>query len=210
MFDLADIQAESGCDPTKPGESPFKDYCGRLVALELPAGRYEIYWFRTETGNVYFAPTNHAFADPTRPIRSQGFQPSKGGIRIGDDVWIGANTVLLDGASIGDGCVIGAASLVRGELPAFCLVTEVLAPGLLVVKHSRGDETEKFVNVAVLQGDDVRLGGAQPAQADRAHSEPVFGDRRQQRDGAAEQDREEVEGDGAEQDRDDEPGTSIH
>jgi hypothetical protein len=43
------------------------------------------------------------------------------------------------------------------DLPAFCFVLEVIAPGLLVVKHSRGEETEKFVNVAVLQGDEVKI-----------------------------------------------------
>ncbi len=71
--------------------------------------------------NCTLAPTNHAFADPDRPIREQGFQPSRGGIVIGDDVWIGANCVLLDGTTIGNGSVIGAASLLRGTLPAFCL-----------------------------------------------------------------------------------------
>jgi hypothetical protein len=43
------------------------------------------------------------------------------------------------------------------RLPPFCLVLEVIAPGLLVVKHSRGGESEKFVNVAVLQGDQVKV-----------------------------------------------------
>jgi virginiamycin A acetyltransferase len=77
--------------------------------------------------NCTFAPTNHAFADPDRLIREQGFQPSKGGICIGDDVWIGANTVLVDGTRIGDGSVIGAASLVRGTLPKFCIAFGVPA-----------------------------------------------------------------------------------
>ncbi|MGE4048679.1 MAG: acyltransferase [Acetobacteraceae bacterium] len=71
--------------------------------------------------NCTFAPTNHAFADPARPIRCQGFQPSRGGIVIEDDVWIGANTVLVDGARVSHGSVIGAASLVRGTLPPFCI-----------------------------------------------------------------------------------------
>ena len=71
--------------------------------------------------NCTFAATNHAFADPDRLIRAQGFQPSRGGIVIGDDVWIGANCVLVDGAVIGRGSVIGAGSLVRGRLPPFCL-----------------------------------------------------------------------------------------
>jgi hypothetical protein len=36
-------------------------------------------------------------------------------------------------------------------------VLEVVAPGLLVVKHSRDEESEKFVNVAVLQGDEIKI-----------------------------------------------------
>jgi virginiamycin A acetyltransferase len=71
--------------------------------------------------NCTLAPVDHEFADPDRPIRAQGFRPSRGGIVIGDDVWIGANCVLLDGARIGRGSVIGAASLVRGALPDDCI-----------------------------------------------------------------------------------------
>jgi len=41
-------------------------------------------------------------------------------------------------------------------IPLFCFVLEVAAPGLLVVKHHRG-ETGKFVNVAVLEGDQVKV-----------------------------------------------------
>jgi len=37
------------------------------------------------------------------------------------------------------------------------LVLEVAAPGLLVVKHHRGDEWGKFVNVAVLEGDVLKI-----------------------------------------------------
>lgn len=71
--------------------------------------------------NCTLAPCDHEFADPARPIRAQGFRPSRGGIDIGDDVWIGANTVLLDGTRIGPGSIIGAASLVRGPLPGGCI-----------------------------------------------------------------------------------------
>jgi hypothetical protein len=49
------------------------------------------------------------------------------------------------------------------KLPGYCLVLEVIAPGLLVVKHSRGGE-EKFVNVAVLQGDEVKIIDEQAAR----------------------------------------------
>src|SRR5207248_547033 len=50
-------------------------------------------------------------------------------------------------------CVWGATR----NLPAFCFVLEVIAPGLLVIKHSRGDDSGKFVNVAVLQGDEIKI-----------------------------------------------------
>jgi len=71
--------------------------------------------------NCTLAPTNHEFRDPDRPIRAQGFMPSRGGIVIEDDVWIGANCVLLDGAILRRGCVIAAASVVRDERPAFSI-----------------------------------------------------------------------------------------
>jgi virginiamycin A acetyltransferase len=69
--------------------------------------------------NCTFAATNHAFDDIDRPMRTQGFQPSRGGIVVEDDVWIGANCVLLDGAYIERGCVIAAGSVVRTRLAAF-------------------------------------------------------------------------------------------
>jgi hypothetical protein len=39
----------------------------------------------------------------------------------------------------------------------WCLVLEVAAPGLLVIKHHRGDESGKFTNVAVLEGDLIKI-----------------------------------------------------
>jgi hypothetical protein len=44
-----------------------------------------------------------------------------------------------------------------GAIPALCFVLEVAGPGLLVVKHHRGEEAGKFVNVAVLEGDQIKL-----------------------------------------------------
>jgi hypothetical protein len=42
-------------------------------------------------------------------------------------------------------------------IPALSMVVEVAAPGLLVVKHHRGDESGKFVNIAVLEGDQIKV-----------------------------------------------------
>lgn len=71
--------------------------------------------------NCTFAPVNHAYQDKQRRINQQGFSPGKGGIVIEDDVWIGANCVILDGAILRQGCVIGAGSVVRTEVAAFSI-----------------------------------------------------------------------------------------
>jgi hypothetical protein len=42
-------------------------------------------------------------------------------------------------------------------IPRYSCVVEVSEPGLLVVKHHRGDVHAKFVNLAVLQGDQVKV-----------------------------------------------------
>ena len=69
--------------------------------------------------NCTIAPVNHQVKDPNMKINEQGHAISKGGIIIEDDVWIGANVVLLDGAIIGKGTVIAAGSLVRGKCEAY-------------------------------------------------------------------------------------------
>lgn len=69
--------------------------------------------------NCTLAATNHEFSDPDLRIRDQGFQPSRGGIIIEDDVWLGANVVVLDGSVIGRGAVIAAGSVVIGTVEPY-------------------------------------------------------------------------------------------
>ena len=45
-------------------------------------------------------------------------------IKIGDDVWVGANCVILKGVTIGDHAVIAAGSVVRKDVPADCIYYE--------------------------------------------------------------------------------------
>jgi len=71
--------------------------------------------------NCTLAPVNHEYRSRHKTIREQRFGPNKGGILIEDDVWIGAGCVLLDGSILRRGCVIGAMSLVRGEIPAYSI-----------------------------------------------------------------------------------------
>ena len=46
---------------------------------------------------------------------------SKGPIIIGNDVWLGANSVVLSNITIGDGVVVGAGSVVNKDLPDYAI-----------------------------------------------------------------------------------------
>lgn len=46
---------------------------------------------------------------------------SRGAITIGNDVWIGTHVVVVSGAKIGDGAIIGANSVVTGEIPPYAI-----------------------------------------------------------------------------------------
>ena len=61
-------------------------------------------------------PANHAIERTNMVIRKQGFMPSKGGVVVEDDVWIGAGCVILDGSHIESGVVVAAGSVVSGRL----------------------------------------------------------------------------------------------
>lgn len=63
--------------------------------------------------NVTITPTGHP-VDPT--LRKPGTQFSIP-VRIGNNVWIGSNAVILPGVTIGDNSVIGAGSVVTHDIP---------------------------------------------------------------------------------------------
>ena len=62
---------------------------------------------------------DHAFSDPERPIYDQGVK--RGGIVIGNDVWIGTNAIVLDGVEVGDGAIIGAGAVVTRDVPPLAI-----------------------------------------------------------------------------------------
>lgn len=43
-------------------------------------------------------------------------------VEIGDDVWIGCNSIILKGVKIGEGCIVAAGSVVTKDIPPFSLV----------------------------------------------------------------------------------------
>ena len=51
-----------------------------------------------------------------------GYSSFENPLKIGNDVWIGCNSVILRGVKIGDGAVIGASAVVTKDVPAYSIV----------------------------------------------------------------------------------------
>lgn len=61
------------------------------------------------------------------PFAAQPGTLSRGATRIGENCWIGAGVVVMDGASTGSHCVVGASAVVTGVLPGDCVATGIPA-----------------------------------------------------------------------------------
>ena len=75
--------------------------------------------------NITVTALNHNYSDPDILIDKQGFTTSA--IKISDDVWIGANAVILPGVTIGRHSVIAAGAVVTRDVLPNSLVAGVPA-----------------------------------------------------------------------------------
>jgi len=78
---------------------------------------------------------NHNFSEPGLRIDEQGIITSP--VVIADDVWIGANAVILPGVSIGRHAVVAAGAVVTKDVPAGTLVAGVPAR---IIKRTEGQK----------------------------------------------------------------------
>ena len=69
-------------------------------------------------------PTNYFSTYPWKVMnnKAQYEAISKGDIVLGDDVWIGANSIILSGVNVGRGAVIAAGSIVTKNIPDYAIV----------------------------------------------------------------------------------------
>ncbi len=94
------------------------DFVKISVFTSIIAGNTSTIRIGTNTiiaSDVTIVAMNHGMNISDGPIRYQQWKESS--ILIGDDVWIGANVVILPGSTIGDGSIIGAGAIVKGIIP---------------------------------------------------------------------------------------------
>lgn len=90
-------------------------YCTIAHDVKVILGSYH----RHDWHTIYpfTAPNFGTLFRPARPVPD--FSSTRGGVSIGNDVWIGAHSVILSGVTIGDGAVIGAGSVVSRDVGAY-------------------------------------------------------------------------------------------
>ena len=114
VYDFVVIRAVGGDGDIVIGEHCYiNPHCTLYSGSGIRMGNYVLV-----APGCSIVPTNHAIERTDVVMRKQGFMPSRGGVVIEDDVWIGANCVLLDGTHIESGVVVAAGSVVSGRLTA--------------------------------------------------------------------------------------------
>lgn len=84
---------------------------------------------------VYVTDANHGYEDPEVPIGRQFAAPRP--VSIGAGSWLGHGTIVLPGSWVGTHVVIGAGSVVTGEIPDFSVA--VGSPARVVRRYDPDD-----------------------------------------------------------------------
>lgn len=92
--------------------------------------------------NIAISGLNHGYEDVSISPRRQKEICKQ--VTIADDVWIGANSVITAGVSIGRHCVIGAGSVVTKDIPSFSVA--VGNPAKVIKRYNETSATWEKVN----------------------------------------------------------------
>lgn len=98
-------------------------YCSIAPGVILGDGQHHIDWL-----------TTHPFADaPEYKVGQEQPSPNRSARKmtvIGNDVWIGANAIVMRGIVVGDGAVIGAGAVITKDVPSYAIVVGI--PGKIL------------------------------------------------------------------------------
>jgi len=94
---------------------------------------------RTDWVSTYPFPVLWHIDVPGHPVNPEN-------IIIGNDVWIGKGAILLSGTKINDGAVIGAFSVIKGEVPAYSVA--VGNPAKIIKKRFSEEIIKKLLDIS--------------------------------------------------------------
>ncbi len=108
------------------GTNIFKATIGKFCSIgpdvKCGLGRHPSHTF-VSTHPIFYSPIKQSQVTFTNQSYFEEYKE----IKIGNDVWIGANAVIVGGVEIGDGAIIAAGSVVTKNVPAYSIVSGVPA-----------------------------------------------------------------------------------
>jgi len=117
------------------GDIIIGDRCGITSRVKL-VGPVTIGNLVTMGSNSQITGLTHNFEDVTRPIKDQGVSPAV--TIVEDDVWIGGNSVIIQGLRIGTHTIIASGSVVTRDVPPYSVVAGNPARVIKQYNHETG------------------------------------------------------------------------
>lgn len=102
---------------------------------------------------VLIGPTEHDYTQFATSNRLVGMTPQPSAPVIEDDVWIGANAVILRGVRISIGAVVAAGAIVTGDVPPYTIVAGIPAKPIkkrFPTEAAEAKAAAKFIGTADL------------------------------------------------------------
>lgn len=96
-------------------------YCSIAHSVKVGLGRHPT--DRFSTSPLFYSANNIFGIDTGVGTTFEEYRP----ITIMNDVWIGANAVVMDGVTLGNGCIIAAGAVVTRDVPDYAIVAGVPA-----------------------------------------------------------------------------------
>ena len=151
-MEIGEYTYASDFDPPEPG-----GWAARLAPylFDFAADRLVLGKFCQIAHGVRFigASANHATRGITTfpfavldPETMLGYQPDRRDIEVGHDVWLGYGAMVMPGTRIGNGVIVGAGSVVRGDVPDYTVVAG--NPAHVVRRRFTDDEIATLNRIA--------------------------------------------------------------
>jgi len=127
-------------DGTKISKAKIGKFCSIGPDCKIGLGKHPSSKF-VSTHPVFFSMLKQAQVSFSNKNRFEEFEE----INIGNDVWVGANAIILDGVTVSDGVIIGAGSVVTKDIPPYAIVGGI--PAKIIKYRFERNEIDKLLKI---------------------------------------------------------------